>query len=944
MNHRLKNKFLYFLILLVSLSIQAQHFSKMQVTVDSKNHLLHISQDLVYNNTSNDTIDAIVLNDWNNAFSSKNSALAKRFSNEFIRSFHLAKEIDRGYTQIHSISDFEDTPHVWERPINQIDLIKISPKSPILPCEKRLFRLKYTVKIPNEKFTKYGFDKSGTLFLKHWYLSPALYENKQFVMHSNENLDDIPNAKSDFEILLDVSKNYELSSNLLTQQQVLENNKFHYFLQDSHKTEVLLHLQDKSTYFSNKNEQVEVSCGLKENNLSLEEQVSILEKVTTFTTGQLGPTYKQKLLISQEDYDRQPIYGLNQLPEFLNLFDAKFLYELKLLKTYLNNYLKENLQINPRNESWLSDGIQIFLMMKYIEENYPNTKISGNLAHIKLLKPYHLVNLPFNQQYHYVYLLMARKNLDQALNEPKNNLIKFNVQIANKYKAGLSFNYLDHYLEHGIVSASIKEFMRHNLYSTSNTRQFETIVEKNAHQKLNWFFRTIIDTREIIDYKFGKVTKTKDSITFNLINKTHTNVPISLYVLKDNKVINKMWLQEVTSDSTLTIPRLGADKIVLNYNNEVPEYNLRNNWKSLKGFRFSNKPFKLNFFKDIENPHYNQLFYMPEFGFNAYDGIFAGMMLSNRSLLNKPFLFSATPMFSSGTNTIVGKFNAIVEKNYRDMGRLYTIRYIIAGSRFHYTPDAFYTNVVPIIQFRFRDKNLRNNKSELFQLRQVYVNREKSIYTQDISTENYSIFNAKYSSVLSEGTQLFYYSNDLQLSNTFGKLSAEIQYRKLFENNRQISVRCYFGTFIYNNSNSDFFNFGLDRPNDYLFDYDLLGRSETKGLYSQQYVYAEGGFKSKLANRFANQWMGTINTTCNIWNWIQIYGDAGLIKNKSLGSQFVFDSGVHLNLVPDYFELYFPVYSSNGFAGNYGNYGEKIRFVVTLSPKTLVSLFTRKWF
>ena len=229
-------------------------------------------------------------------------------------------------------------------------------------------------------------------------------------------------------------------------------------------------------------------------------------------------------------------------------------------------------------------------------------------------------------------------------------------------------------------------------------------------------------------------------------------------------------------------------------------------------------------------------------------------------------------------------------------------------------------------------------------MRQVYVNREKSIYTQDISTENYSIFNAKYSSVLSEGTKLFYYSNDLQLSNSFGKLSAEIQYRKLFENNRQISVRCYFGTFIYNNSNSDFFNFGLDRPNDYLFDYDLLGRSETKGFYSQQYVYAEGGFKSKLANRFANQWMGTVNTTCNIWNWIQIYGDAGLIKNKSLGSQFVFDSGVHLNLVPDYFELYFPVYSSNGFAGNYGNYGEKIRFVVTLSPKTLVSLFTRKWF
>ena len=149
---------------------------------------------------------------------------------------------------------------------------------------------------------------------------------------------------------------------------------------------------------------------------------------------------------------------------------------------------------------------------------------------------------------------------------------------------------------------------------------------------------------------------------------------------------------------------------------------------------------------------------------------------------------------------------------------------------------------------------------------------------------------------------------------------------------------------MYSSIKSDFFSFGLDRPNDYMFDYNLLGRSETTGIYSQQYVYAEGGFKSKLDTRFANQWMTTINGTFNIWNWIQIYGDAGMFKNKYSDPKFVFDSGFHLNLVPDYFELFLPVYSSNGYALNDTNYGQQIRFVVTLSPKTLVSLFTRKWF
>ncbi|MBT8321440.1 MAG: hypothetical protein KJO90_07200, partial [Eudoraea sp.] len=74
------------------------------------------------------------------------------------------------------------------------------------------------------------------------------------------------------------------------------------------------------------------------------------------------------------------------------------------------------------------------------------------------------------------------------------------------------------------------------------------------------------------------------------------------------------------------------------------------------------------------------------------------------------------------------------------------------------------------------------------------------------------------------------------------------------------------------------------------------------------------------------------------------YGDAGFIKNKNTNTRFVYDSGIRLNLVTDYFELYFPLYSNNGWEIAQPNYEERIRFVVTLSPRTLIGLFTRKWF
>lgn len=936
--------FIKIIILFFPLFIFSQHSSRMTVRINIEEKTLLVRQILTYNNTSNDTLKYIILNDWNNAFSSKSSALAKKFSDEFVRSFHLASEKERGFTDIKTIVDSSFQSVSWSRPKGKVDLVKLELNQPIFPCSKQTFTIVYTIKIPDSKFTKYGFDNNGRLTLKNWYLNPSRYEFKQFVQNSNENIDDIPNAFSDFEIEFELPTPYFITSNLHEINSIELINTKKVLLNSKNKSEAIITIQPSNSYQTYKNEIIEVSCGLEDNRVNEISKAVIFDRVSRFTVSKLGLPLNSKILISQEDYNRQPFYGLNQLPSFVSPFSDEMMYELKFLKTYLNNYLKENLSLNQRRYYWIYDGIQIFLMMQYADEYFPGMKMTGNVANLKILKPYHFINLDFNQQYNYLYMLMARKNLDQPLNEPKNKLIKFNEQIASKYRAGLSLKYLDSYLGNDIVHKTIKEYIQENQYFGTNSRQFETVLLKNSPKDINWFFRTVIETRDLIDYKFGKVTKTKDSLSVNIINKTGTNVPISLYHMKNNEVVHKSWITNITSDSTIVIPRFDADKLTLNYYNEVPEYNLRNNWKSLKGFFFNNRPFKFLFFKDLEEPHYNQIFFVPEVEFNIYDGIALGMRFNNRSILNKPFTFSATPMYSSNTRTLVGKFSAVVEDNIREKGKLYNIRYLLTGSRFHYTKDAFYTNFVPIVQFRFRDENLRVNKNEFIQLRQVYVNREKSEFTTDANTENYNIFNIKYGNYQSEGTKHFSILNDLQISNSFGKVATEVHYRKLFENNRQISLRFFAGAFMFRSTNSDFFSFGLDRPNDYMFDYNLLGRSETTGIYSQQYIYAEGGFKSKLDTRFANQWMTTINGTFNIWNWIQIYGDAGILKNQYSSAKFVYDSGLHLNLVPDYFELFLPVYSSNGFSLNDTNYGQQIRFVVTLSPKTLVSLFTRKWF
>jgi hypothetical protein len=162
---------------------------------------------------------------------------------------------------------------------------------------------------------------------------------------------------------------------------------------------------------------------------------------------------------------------------------------------------------------------------------------------------------------------------------------------------------------------------------------------------------------------------------------------------------------------------------------------------------------------------------------------------------------------------------------------------------------------------------------------------------------------------------------------------------------RQVTARFFIGKFLNHRSRqTNFFDFNLNRPQDYLFRYNYFGRSEDKGFYSQQIVMAEGGFKSTHSRATANDYLLSANITLGLWKWIEAYGEIGSLKNIREKVYTFFGSGIRFNIIPDYLELYFPFLSSNGWEINQENYERKIRFVLTLNSKQFISLFSRRWF
>lgn len=931
---------LYFIVIsfiyCFSCTVSAQNKITIAAQFNPDRNAIEITQDISITNTTNKVLDSIYLQDWNNSYSSRNTDLAKRFAEEYSTKLHFSDEEDRGYTTIKDIKT-ADTKLAFNR--IKPDIIAVAIPEKLQPNDSVSIHLNYTLKTPSDRFTRFGITSKKNVKLKEWFIIPAkLTEN--WVYYSNKDLDDLyfPNSninltittpashkvKSDFDLISTTKTDSTVTSKFIGINRI--NSETHFTINDNFK-EIST---EKFTYITNIDDEG-LGIGLK---------AVIHDKIAFFLSENIGVYPHKNILLSNASYKRNPVYGLNQLPDFIRPFPDGFQYEIKILKATISKYLKNTINSNPRKDYWLNDALESYLMIQYVKENYPNMKIMGALSKIWGIRSFEIAKKKFNDQYYYFSLFTARQNLDQKLNSSKDSLLKYNANISNKNKAGVGLLYLEDYIGGEIVSNTIKEFYTTQHLKNSKSSDFIAYLQTKTDKDISWFIDDYINSNYKIDYVITDVNDEGAQLAVNLKNNETTATPISLYQLIDGKIISKHYTEGFSNGKTIRIPNNKPDRIIINYEGIIPEYNLRNNTKTVKPHLF-NKPLKFTFVKDAEASNYNQLFYVPELGYNLYDGFSPGITLTNKTLLRKAFTYKIKPMYGLNSHKIVGSINGKYTKFYKNKD-LFSAVYGMSYQQYHYEQDLKYQKINPFVILTFKNKtDLRDNSNKYIIARNITVEKEKNEFIID-ETPNYNVFNLKFGS--SDRNLINYNSlnTDIQFSNKFGKISANYEYRKIFSNNRQLNFRVFAGAFMYNKTDSDFFSFALDRPSDYLFDYNYYGRSESTGIYSQQIIIADGGFKSKLETPYANEWMTTINAGTTIWKYIFAYGDAGILQNNG-STNFVYDSGIHVNLVPDYFELYFPVYSNLGWEVGQPQYTDKIRFKITLTPKVLIGLFTRKW-
>jgi len=613
---------------------------KIQARLFVETNTINIKQYIYYTNTSKDTLKTIQLNNWPNSFRNRKTKLAKRMLEDYDRKFHFAKAHQRGFTNIISISvNYHAANYGYLK--NKSDIITINLEQALPPSKSLEIIATYKVKLPDISLTGYGASKNN-YYLKYWYLIPAVYNNHKWQSMENINLNDLYSLPYNYEVDFAAPPEFQLTTNLIVATSFVRKQQKHYVMHCNTTSDAEIYLQYDKNFEKFVTKDIDVYTDIPSKNLNKTLKKEILNRQVAFIESYLGKFPYPKIVLTQVAYQKNPLYGFNQLPKFVSPFNDTFEWDMKIFKTLVKKYIDRSLIFNLRNDAWLPNGIQTYLMMHYVATYYKDVKAIGNLSKFWLIKKFNISKLKFNGKYPFVYQFAARKNLDQALSTRNDSLSNFNRKIVNKYKAGIGLQYLDAYLGDNVVKKTFKLLDKKYLLQKVNSKEFETLLKSKTNKPLDWFFKDYIHTSKKIDYTITKAVPIGDSIAVTIKNKRNITTPVILYGIKNKNILYKRWYTGIDSFKTVKIPKKNIDKVVLNYQNLYPEYNLRNNWKKLHKTLF-NRPVQFRFLKDIEDPNYNQIFYNVYGNYNLYDGLLLGPRIYNETILKKNFIYKITP-------------------------------------------------------------------------------------------------------------------------------------------------------------------------------------------------------------------------------------------------------------------------------------------------------------
>ena len=909
----------------------AQQYDQVDAQVDPLSGLIEVKQLFTYTNEGSTALDTLYLYDWNHAYSDTSTPLASKLAQEFNSKFEKSKSDEKGNTKIH---EFRTTQYNlnWHRLEKQKDIVAIQLTHPIQPQDSILFSASYVLKLPVDDFTGYGIDKINEISFRNGFLQ---FVNQDFEgnwnLDSNYGFNDRTALRSPTKFTICFPEDYIIIPSIKG-----DLHKGCWQAKNQIQSDLVFYIKKTSNFKLLSSSNFEIITDMADDLESGQTGLEITKRMQEFAEVFFGNLSNEYVLIDSEFYSQNPIVGFDLLLNTLRPIPKREQFELKAIQVLIRKLVQYKFPENYRKNRWLADGLSHYLFIRYVETYFPELRLIGNLAEIPLLSSYQFAQAPFTAKTNLQAAFVYRRNLAQPLLTPSQNLTKYNRKIALRSRSAMGIKILEETESKEKIDAFILNLFtsKQNLNPLTIQEHFELFFEERA----KWFYEGYCTDSGLTDYEIRQIGKSANQVHVELTNHTNAQNPIKLNSYSKHQLVSSVWIPAGTVQQHLSFDQTKIDKIVLNPNQLVLEVNTNNN-NILLNNSFTKRDKRFRLFEDIPSSHYVTTYISPNLIYNAYDGVLMGMMIHNGLTLRQPTTVFFSPLYGSKEMTMNGSFS-IRHRSYFQKKKLTDISYGLAAESFHFNPDQRYYRFNPQINATFRPNGLASNKRSIVGIELVSLIQEDQNNKFLNDTYNSSLF---YTNSNSSSSSSRVYSATLQMGDSFTKFFASYRNRKYYKEGKQYNFRFFIG-FLSNQDNTGNFDFGISRVNDYSFMYNLLGRSETSGFFSQQYVLADAGFKSFMNIKTANQRIISTNFSTTLWRGLEVYSDLGLVKNQGQKNHFIYDAGLSLNLIQDYLGLYFPFYSNLGWEIDDKAYASKIRFTLSVQTSQLLSLFTRSWF
>lgn len=972
----------FFLIFLFSLSSFAywQQDVKydIKVKLNDNTHTLTAFQKLVYTNNSPDTLSYIYMHLWPNAYND-GTELADQILEDGKTLLYWGNKKYKG--RIDSLDFQIDNKSIQWNIYNEYpDIAKLNLKSNLLPGESVTITTPFRVKLPVGKVSRFGHLEEivsidgeapfneRSYQVTQWFPKPAVYDELGWHRLPYLNTGEFYSEYGEFNVEISVPKEYTLAAtgNEIKRKEgksyqtvSFQQKKIHDFAWFADNDWIT---ENSQVILPHSGKTVKTSTKYKRSNRHLwRNSVNYIDSAIYYYSLWIGDyPYETCSAVdggltagSGMEYPTITVIGES---------DNQFMLEEVILHEVGHNWFYGILGSNERVYPWMDEGINSYYERRYYEEVKQKAKLSDMIGNY--LNAIVKDSIPPHKEFHALtYEYVASRNMDLPINLPANQYSELNYGAIVYAKAAISFNYLEKYLGKEKFDKIMHAYFNNWKFKHPDPKDLESLFTIKSGKNLDWFFKDLLNTSYLIDYKinnagFNTITQ---QFEIDVTNKGDIASPIVISALRNRKVIKTVWYDGFNGRSKLVFPNEEYDEIVIDYYHDIPELNRNNNRFRMYDVFGKLEPIEASFFFNFDKNDKTQVFATPLLGYNNHDQLQLGFGFYNSIIKEKPFRFILMPQYAFGTNKLVGygKLTYSLYPNDDFQKINFNLSHKKQGLDFGITNGAF-SKTEYEVDFIIANKKDRSKVKSNFSARLSDVALE--IDRRGSSRKSYLTFT--YDRKNKRAIHPYEMNLMAQSFDQNWKVQGELNYHfNLNEKFEALDIRLFAGYFLENNNvgterfrltanngrmiaSSDLEQFAYN-THDYLFDDIMLGRFISNGyaLASQQIYKSNGAFKVGYNLGLSSTWLGALNINIPTpLKKISFFADFGItqgilddFEDKSINQPFLFDFGIQLNIVKNYFEIYFPLLYSEEFDNNYEvsggvtNYLNKVKFMFNIN-------------